>query len=226
MTMRFEGNASSLFNGSDTESYSMRHSIWIAVAVAWITSFSAHAGEFDHKLSIGDVAPTWANLPGTDGKSHSLSDFKDKDAVVLVFTCISCPYAVDYEERFNDLTKRYGGPEGKVGFVGICVNRIAADRLDKLTQRAEKQKFVFPVLYDESQKVAIDYGAIYTPEFYVLNKDRKIAYIGAMDDADDITKVSKRFVEDAILATLKGELPSIRETGARGCLVRYVRERK
>ncbi len=198
----------------------------IAVVIGCLALSPAQAGEFNETLSIGDLAPGWERLPGTDGKLHSFGDLKNKDAVVLVFTCLSCPTAVDYEERFNTLAKQYGGPHGKVGFVAVCVNQVAADRLDKLTERANKQQFAFPVLYDESQKIAKDYGAIFTPEFYVLNKERKIVYMGALDDATDATKVTKRYVEEALVATLKGEVPAVKETIARGCRVRYVRERK
>ncbi len=185
-----------------------------------------HAGQFNEVLSIGDTAPAWENLPGTDGKTHSSKDLKDKDAIVLVFTCLSCPTAVDYEERFNQLAKQYGGPNGNVGFVAVCVNQIPADRLDKLTLRATQQKFAFPVLYDESQKIAKDYGAIFTPEFFVLNKERKIVYMGAMDDETNPEKVTKRYVEQALVAALKGESPAIKETIARGCRVRYAREKQ
>lgn len=164
-------------------------------------------------------------LPGSDGKMHSLDDFKDQDVVVVAFTCLSCPTAVDYEQRFNQLATKFGGPSGKVGFVAICVNRVAADRLDKLTEKANQQKFAFPFLYDESQKSAKDYGAVFTPEYFVINRERKIVYMGAFDDATDAAQVTKHFAEDAIAATLKGEIPAVKETVARGCRVRYARER-
>ena len=82
------------------------------------------------------------------------------------------------------------------------------------------------MLYDESQKIAKDYGAIFTPEFFVLNKERKIVYMGAMDDETNAEKVTKRYVEQALVATLKGESPAIKETIARGCRVRYTREKQ
>ena len=202
----------------------MRRTILMALVVLGNLS-SLLAGEFNQVLSIGDKAPAWERLPGTDGKPHSSNDLKDKEAVVLVFTCLSCPTAVDYEERFNNLAKQYGGPNGKVGFVAVCVNQIAADRLDKLTLRANEQKWAFPMLYDESQKIAKDYGAIYTPEFFVLNKERKVVYMGALDDSTDPGKVTKKYVEEALAAALKGESPAVKETIARGCRVRYARER-
>ncbi|HWC88616.1 MAG TPA: thioredoxin family protein, partial [Pirellulales bacterium] len=59
---------------------------WLAASM---TAAALHAGEFNPLLKIGDPAPAWSNLPGTDGKTHSLADLKDKDAVVVVFTCNS-----------------------------------------------------------------------------------------------------------------------------------------
>lgn len=198
--------------------------VMFLVVVAF--GLSIQAGEFNEVLSIGDAAPVWTNLPGTDGKSHSLADYKDKTAVVLVFTCASCPTAVDYEDRINDLAKRLGGMDGKVAFVAVCVHRVKGDSLAELTERAKQREFAFDYLHDESQKIAKDYGAIFTPEFYVLGRDRKIVYMGAFDDKTDAALVQQRHVEAAITAVLKGEQPAVKETIARGCRVRYVRERK
>ncbi len=189
-------------------------------------SLRADAGEFNEILSIGDKSPAWENLPGTDGKKHSLSDLKDKQIVVLVFTCLSCPTAVDYEERIETLAKRHAGADEKVAVVAVCVNRIEADRLPKLEARVKDKGFSFVYLADESQKIAKDFGAIFTPEFYVFDQDRKLVYMGAMDDNTDPRMVKQNFVEAAIAAAQKGEKPKVTETLARGCRVRYARERK
>lgn len=196
------------------------------LATVLLCAAVVRAGEFNEVLSIGDAAPAWKDLPGTDGQTHSLSDLKDKDVVVLVFTCVSCPTAVDYEARIQALAEKYGGPQGKAAVVAVCVNRVEADRLPALTQRAKEKGFAFTYLYDESQKLARDYGAIFTPEFYVLGKDRKIVYMGACDDSTDAANVKTRYVEAAIDAALKGAAPAVQETIARGCRVRYARERK
>jgi len=199
----------------------------LLVAIALCLSHPhLHAGEFNQILSIGDMAPVWDKLPGSDGKPHSASDLRDKEALVVAFTCLSCPTAVDYEARFNELAKQYGGPDGKVGFVAICVNQIAPDRLDKLTQRAKQQGLSFPYLYDESQKIAKEFGATFTPEYFVLDQERRVVYMGALDDSTDAEKVTKRYVEEALTAALKGESPAVKETIGRGCRVRYARERK
>ena len=72
------------------------------------------AGTYNPDRSIGDVVPAWEKLPGTDGKEHSWADVADRDAVVVVFTCNSCPYAVDYEDRLNDLAGRHRSEEHTV----------------------------------------------------------------------------------------------------------------
>ncbi|HEY4258599.1 MAG TPA: thioredoxin family protein [Schlesneria sp.] len=205
----------------------LRATFGFVICWAMATAYSsAYAGEFNQVLSIGDVAPVWADLPGTDGKTHSLTDYKNREVLVLIFTCTSCAASVDYEDRINDLTKKYGGKDGKVAVVAACVNRVKEDTLPELTERAKKREFAFDYVYDESQKIAKDYGAIFTPEFYVFDRDRKLVYMGALDDVSDATKVKKRHVEAAIEATLKGEAPELKETIARGCRVRIVRERR
>lgn len=185
---------------------------------------SLSAGEFNTVLSIGDAAPAWKELPGTDGKPHSLADLKDKAVVVVVFTCASCPTAVDYEQRIGDLAARYA--EKSVAVEVICVNQVKQDRLEALTERVQKKKLGFHFVYDESQQIAKDYGAIFTPEFYVLNQDRQVVYMGALDDATDVEKVKEKWVEQAIVAALAGEKPATGETVARGCRVRYAKERR
>jgi len=140
------------------------------------------AGEFNKKLTVGDAAPAWTDLPGIDGKNHSLSDLKDKDVVIVIFTCNSCAVAVAYEDRIIAFAKKHAGQDSKVAVVAINVNVIEEDRLPKMKERAKEKGFHFSYLFDETQKIARDYGAVYTPEFFVLNKERKVVYMGAMDE--------------------------------------------
>jgi peroxiredoxin len=177
------------------------------------------AGEFNKTLSVGDAAPAWKDLPGTDGKKHSLADHAEK-VVVVVFTCNSCPVAESYEDRVIAFAEKY---KDKVAVVAINVNTIPDDRLDAMKKRAAKKRFPFEYLYDETQKIAHDYGATFTPEFFVLTKDRKVAYMGAMDDKTKADEVKEKYLEAALDAVLKGDKPAKVETVAHGCLVRYKR---
>jgi len=187
---------------------------------------TAWAGKYNEALEIGDQAPAWKDLPGVDGKKHSLSDFKDKEIVVVVFTCNSCPIATDYEDRIIEFTNRHAGADSKVAVVAINVNKVPADLLPKMKERAMEKKFPFPYLYDETQKIARDYGAIFTPEFYVLDKQRQVVYMGGMDDSSNPKNVKKKYLESAVAAVLEGKRPETAETVAIGCRVRYARTRR
>jgi len=186
----------------------------------------AFAGEYNPTLNIGDAAPAWTNLPGTDGRQHALADFKDKDVVVVVFTCNSCPVATDYEDRIIALAKKYAGPGGRAALVAINVNKIEEDSLPRMKERAAAKGFDFPYLFDETQKIARDYGATFTPEFFLLDRQRKIAYMGGMDDNSNPAEVKANYLDPAIAAVLSGMKPETAETVARGCMVRYARERR
>lgn len=187
---------------------------------------TAAAGEFNPVLNIGDKAPVWKKLPGIDGKLHSLIDLKKHDVVVVVFTCNSCPYAIDYEDRIIEFTKKHTGKDSKVALLAINVNKVEEDLPPKMKARAEARKFNFPYVFDETQKIAKDFGAGATPEFFVLNKERRIVYMGSMDDNPDSTKVKRRHVEDAVLAALAGKEPEVKETVPIGCRIRFERRRR
>ena len=193
----------------------------IICTIALLGATSASAGQYNSALSIGDDAPAWVDLPGTDGKRHALADLKDQDVVVVVFTCNSCPAAEGYKDRIIAFAKKYCGPKDKVALVAINVNTVPDDRLDKMTERAKEKDFPFAYLYDESQKIGKKYGASYTPEFFVIDKARKIVYMGAMDDKSPPAEAKVRLLEAAVQSALKGEKPGATETPARGCKVRY-----
>jgi peroxiredoxin len=202
---------------------SMRCTI-VAVTIILGLAASLPAGEYNKTLSVGDAAPTWKDLPGVDGKTHSLADLKDKEVVVVVFTCNSCPVAEAYEDRILAMAKKFGA-DGKVAVVAINVNNLPEDSLPKMKERAREKSFSFPYLFDKSQKIAREYGATYTPEFFVLNKERKVVYMGAMDDKIKPADVKMTYLDPAIEAALAGKKPAIGETLAHGCRIPYKGER-
>lgn len=180
-------------------------------------------GQFNDVLSISDTAPIFRDLPATDGHVYSLDHWKSHPFLLIVFTCNSCPCARDYEDRLKALAAKY--PD-QLAVVAINSNTIREDRLDAMKKRAADRGFNFPYLHDESQKVAKSYGATYTPEFFLLDAQRRIAYMGAMDDKDDPDKVTQHYVEDAFLALRSGKRSPKSETRARGCMIRYAKTRK
>ncbi len=184
----------------------------------------AYAGKYNKVLSIGDEAPAWQDLEGTDGKKHSLADLAGKEVVVIAFTCNTCPYATDHEERLKALHKQFAAG-GKCVLVAINPNQVAGDLPAAMKSRALARGLDYLYLHDAKQEVAKAYGATYTPEFVVLDKDRKVVYLGAFDDSPELKKpVTKKYVEDAVAAALAGKAPAVTETPSVGCLVRYARE--
>ena len=193
--------------------------------VAWLTLLGpfASGGTFNPDRTIGDVVPAWQDLPGVDGRLHGWDSVADHDFVVVVFTCNSCPYAVDYEDRVEALARQAGEAESRFAVVAINSNRIPEDSLPAMQERAKKKHFSYPYLLDESQSVARSFGAVRTPEFFILDRQRRIVYMGAMDDNADPSRVSKTYLTDALAALQSGRAVPVAETAPVGCMIRFVR---
>ncbi len=146
-------------------------------------SLPAFGGKFNPALSIGDAAPVIEALPGIDGERHALAGPKETKVVVLAFTCNTCPYAVDHEDRLNALAKSFKGKS--VQLLAINSNSDKTDDLDAMKAHAKEKRFAYPYLKDETGVVGKAFGATRTPEFVVLNEKREVVYLGAMDDDPD-----------------------------------------
>lgn len=170
-------------------------------------------------VKIGDPAPDWKDIEGVDGKKHSLSDYKDAKVIVLVCTCNHCPVAKAYEDRIIQFQKDY--KDKGVQVIAFNVNNIPEDRLDKMIERAKQKGFNFPYIYDPTQKMARDYGARVTPHFFVLDQERKVRYIGSMDDNQNPARVTRNYLREAVDAILEGKPVPVPETKAFGCTVKY-----
>jgi peroxiredoxin len=147
-------------------------------------------------LEIGDKAPSFSMM-GTDGKIHSLKDFDKADVLIVFFTCNHCPYVIGSDEVTRKTVEKYM-PKG-VAFVGINSNSehtIPEDSFDHMVKRMEQHKFLWHYLYDPNQEVAIKYGALRTPHFYVFDKHRKLVYTGrGVDSQRDVSKMTVNDLE-------------------------------
>lgn len=168
---------------------------------------------------VGGKGPAWENLEGTDGKKHSLADLKESKAIAIIFTCNTCPVAVAYEDRLTKLTNDY--KEKGVAVVAINVNKNKANDLDAMKRRAEEKNFPYAYLFDPSQQIARDYGATCTPHVFVLDQDRKVAYMGAIDDNMSAGEVKDHYLQAAIDAVLAGKAPKDTKTKQTGCGIHY-----
>jgi len=131
---------------------------------------------------LGRPAPGFT-LPATDGRSYSLSDVAGTKGTVVVFICNHCPYVRAVVGRMVDDVRTLMG-EG-IGFVAISSNdadTYSEDSFARMKVFAEKNRFPFPYLYDESQEVARAYGAVCTPDFFGIDKDGVVEYRGRLDE--------------------------------------------
>jgi len=198
--------------------------IVLSLAVLALVASPALAGRFNKAVSVGDKAPAFAGIPattkaGTD-TSLTLSDIK-APVVVLVFLGNHCPVVQAYEDRLIDFTKDYQGKGVKV--VGVSVNDMDSDRLPAIKTYMKDKGSNYVYGYDERGQIGKAYGATNTPQFFVLDKDRTIKYLGAMDDSQNEAKVTKTYLRDAVDAVLKGESVEISETQPKGCGIKYSR---
>jgi peroxiredoxin len=169
------------------------------------------------RLSLGDPAPAFA-LAGVDGATHSLADWEGKP-VAVVFSCCHCPYVVAWEERLNDVARRFAG---RAGFVAVNSNAgYLGDSFDDMRRRADEKGFVFPFLYDEGQDVAAAYGAARTPEAFVFDADHRLVYHGAPDSDHDDPAGAEPYLGPALEAALAGERPAVTETPPVGCTIKW-----
>ncbi len=168
---------------------------------------------------VGDTA-TNIKLKNVDGRMVSLTDYKDAKGYIIIFDCNTCPYSKAYNERIGALHEKYNSKGFPV--ITINANEGSGDSFDEMVRVSKKKNYKFPYLFDETQEVAKAYGATNTPHGYILTKELKVAYIGAIDDnARNANDVTKRFVEDAVDALLAGKPVPITKTKAIGCGIKW-----
>jgi peroxiredoxin len=193
----------------------------LSFVVLSLVAVPVFAGKYNTAVSVGDKAPDFSGVPAVENgeqKSLTLSDIKEP-VVVVVFLANHCPVVQGYEDRVIDFTNDYKDKGVKV--VGIAVSSMEGDKLPGIKNYMREHKSNYIYGYDESQAIGKAYGATKTPQFFVLDKERKIRYTGAMDDNGREDKVSKTYLRDAVDAVLKGETVPLDETRAVGCGVSY-----
>ena len=191
----------------------------------------AHADDAIPTLALGAKAPDF-DLEGVDGKRHALKDFADAKVLAIVFTCNHCPTAQAYEERLKALVDDYKSKG--VAVVAISPNDEKSLRLDELGYtdlgdsfedmkvRARHKKFNYPYLYEgDKTGIARAYGPSATPEIFVFDADRKLRYVGRIDDSERESVVKVHDARVAIDALLAGKDVAVAKTAAVGCSTKW-----
>jgi len=169
-------------------------------------------------LRLGDPCPAF-NLPGTDGKRHGP---EASTPVMVVFLSTECPYVMATQPRINAYAKKYAGLVTVLAINANDVDAHAKESMADMRAQAKGQGFVFPYLKDEPQAVTRAFGAACTPDFFLFDATRKLAYRGRMDDNwRDPTKVTVRDLEAATDALLAGTPVSVEQPPSRGCSIKW-----
>ena len=173
-------------------------------------------------VELGFPCPDF-RLPSVDGSAVARDDFASTPVLGVFFYCNHCPYAKAIEGRLIELERDYRGKG--FCFVAISANDAATypeDSFANMKKRAEMRGYRFPYLHDESQSVARAFGAVCTPDLYVFDRDRKLAYHGRLDDSPmDPSKVGRRELREAVDAILAGRTAGPHQNPCIRCSIKW-----
>jgi peroxiredoxin len=202
----------------------------VSLLAVWTSKPVLGAPDGIKTLAIGDPAPDF-QLEGVDGEKYSLKNFADAKLLLVIFTCNHCPTAQAYESRIEQLHADYQGKG--VALVAISPNDDQAVRLDELGYsdlgdsfedmklRAKERGFKFPYLYDgETQKTSSNYGVVATPQVFLFDGERKLRYVGRIDDSE-VRRVTSHDTRNALDALLAGKPVPVEKTRTFGCSTKW-----
>ena len=186
-------------------------------------SFSVYAGDKVGKLEIGDKAVlTDVKMTDVTGKSLSLSDVKDENGLLVLFSCNTCPFVKKWEGRYNDI--KAWADKNDVGMIVLNSNyqkRSGDDSMEAMQQKADDHDYAFYYVVDEDSKIANAFGGQTTPHAFLFDGDFNLAYKGLIDDNyDSADDVSKAYLKDAISSLASGEEVAVTETKPIGCSIK------
>ena len=184
-------------------------------------------------LEPGATAPKF-DLPGVDGKNHTLAEYADADILAILFTCNHCPSAQGAESRIKALVERYQDKNFQLVAISpnadkaVRINELGysvyGDSLEDMKKHAKANGFTFPYLYDgETQSAARGYGVVATPQIFVFDQKRVLRYVGRIDDSryGDPATIKTHDARDAIDALLAGKSVTKAKTRAHGCSTKW-----
>ncbi len=184
----------------------------VITLAAWTTKTQGY--------KVGDKVDSFS-LKGVDNKMHAMEDYADAKGYIIIFTCNHCPYSVAYEDRIIALNNKYA----PLNYPVIAINPndpdlYPSDNFKNMKIRAKEKGFTFPYLMDEGQHVYPKFGATKTPHVFLLDANKVVQYIGAIDNSTDASGVTKKYLENAVDALRNGKKPNPNYTKAIGCSIK------
>ena len=174
--------------------------------------------------ALGTAAPDFSLRDVVSGNRVSLETFAGKDALLVMFISRHCPYVQHVKEELARIGKDYSARN--VGIVGISSNDILTypdDAPEKLKDMAQETGFTFPICHDETQEVAKAYTAACTPDIFLFDGSRKLAYRGQLDDSRPANgiPVTGRDLRAALAALVSGRPVSQEQKPSLGCNIKW-----
>lgn len=174
-------------------------------------------------LALGTTAPEFTLVEPATGQRRSLSEFA-APATVIMFICNHCPFVIHVRDEITRLARDYA-PKG-VAFIGINSNDQESHPQDgpkHMAALVRELGWEFPFLFDETQDVAKAYHAACTPDFYVFDREKRLAYRGQLDDSRPSTRVpvTGRDLRAAIDAVLAGQPVPDGQRPSIGCNIKW-----
>ena len=176
-------------------------------------------------LALGSSAPDFSLPAPESGKTFSLANFTCNEALLVIFMCNHCPYVLHLHTQLNDLIREYQSKG--LAAVAINANDVANypdDSPEKMAELAIEMNYCFPYLFDEDQSVAKAYRAACTPDFFLFDKELKLAYRGQFDSSrpnngQAVTGEDMRAAIDAVLAGQS--IPEDQQLPSMGCNIKW-----
>lgn len=175
-------------------------------------------------LELGTPAPEFRLADVVSGRTFALSSFDGDDALLVMFICRHCPFVKHVQGELARLGADYR--ERGVGIVAISSNDVMShpeDSPESLKEMARQLAFTFPVCFDETQEVAKAYTAACTPDFFLFDRDRTLAYRGQLDESrpESGIPVTGRDLRAAIDALLAGRPVGSDQRPSLGCNIKW-----
>lgn len=191
-------------------------------ALAWGCAALLFCGDaWSAELPIGAKAPDWTNLAGIDGKPHAIADLEKQKVVVVIFFDNTCPDCQTYLSRIIGIAREFETRQAAFVLLNVSPADSKENDLEAMMRFAKEKKITAAYLRDPSQKIGKAFGAAVTPTAFVLDKERRLAYRGAIDDHWKPEKVQRRHLKLAVDQVLAGKTVEMPVTKAQGCDIEY-----
>jgi len=187
------------------------------LCMAALLSIALLPNNYSNNYGSGDKFEGFT-LSDYDGNKHSLSDYTESKAIVIMFIATKCPVSNDYNSRMEEIYNEFKDKE--VSFLGINSNK--SEDISEIRNHAKDNGLTFTILKDENNIIADIFNASYTPEIFVLSNDFELLYHGRIDNSRRESGVDTTDLKKALDEILSGKSVSNPETKAFGCTIKRI----